>query len=247
MTSGSLEKKDQKELVRDILDSELKYNTITTKGSVEFRIGESGKKTTGVFKIIKDSVLQTSIQVFGFEVARMTFTPDSILVVDRMKKRYVREAFNSSSLVDGLEFNFYNLQALLTNKLFIPGGKSIDKSDYNKFSVTATPDLYMLQTTDKAGLTYNFAVDGSDRIMSTLIHSKKNDFTIQWSYANFVIDKSYTYPTDMQGKINIGKVRLDLGINYSKFDINENVSVDMAVSSKYTKVSFEDFLSSLAK
>lgn len=248
-TGGDLTKKTHKEVVADALKSELNFKTITSKGNIELKSGNSSNKVPAVFKIIKDSVLQVSLRIpiIGGEALRMDMTPEGIVIIDRMKKRYFTESFKDSEFLKQLDFNFYNLQALFTNKLFIPGKKEVEYNDYNNFLVNVANELYMLQTKGKGGLSYNFAVDATDHIVSTLIHNEKQNLSLQWSYTDFIKDNELTYPTSMQAKIDVMKKRADIVISYNKLDIDKDFSVDTSIPSKYTKVTFKDLLGSYLK
>ncbi|MFV0419068.1 MAG: DUF4292 domain-containing protein [Dysgonomonas sp.] len=248
-TGGELEDKSHAKVVNDALKAELQYKTLTTKGNVEFKMGSSSQKAPAVFKIIKDSVLQMSVRIpfLGGEAMRVTFTPDSIIVVDRLKKQYLAESIKDSKLMANFDFNFYNLQALLTNQLFVPGKQLVAETDYNKFNITASDDVYMLQTKDKGNLLYNFAMDASNRIVSTLIYNEAKSVTLQWSYADFIKDNDAMYPTNMNAKVDIAKKRLDISITYNKLDIDKPFDVDNSVSNKYTKVDFTEFIGAYIK
>jgi len=247
-TGGDLEKKSQTRIVSDAVASELKYKTLTTKGSIEFKIGGSSKKSTTVFKIIKDSVLQASIRpMLGMEAFRISFTPDSVIILDRLKKQYIAESIKESKLMANFDFNYYNLQALLTNQIFIPGNKQVSEADYSKFNITATDDVYMLQTKDKGNLLYTFAIDASDRVISTLIYNEKKSVTLQWSYTDFIKDNNAMYPTNMNAQVDIAKKRLDIGIVYNKLDIDKDLDVDSSVPAKYTKVDFTELMATYIK
>ncbi|MDR1706723.1 MAG: DUF4292 domain-containing protein [Prevotella sp.] len=246
-TGGELAKKTHKEVVADVLKTELNFKTITSKGNIELKSGSSSKKVSATFKIIKDSVLQVSLRGFGIEVMRMDLTPERIVIIDRWKKQYFSESFKDSEFLKQLDFNFYNLQALFTNKLFIPGKQEVEYNDYNNFVVNMANDLYMLQTKGRGSLSYNFAVDATDHIVSTLIHNEKQNLSLQWSYTDFIKDNELTYPTVMQAKIEVVKKRADIVISYNKLDIDKDFSVDTSIPSKYTKVSFTDLLGSYLK
>lgn len=248
-TGGELAKKTYKEVVADALKSEINFKTLTSKGSIELKSGDSSNKVPAVFKIIKDSVLQVSIRIpiIGGEALRMDMTPERIVIVDRMNKRYFTESFNDSEFLRQLDFNFYNLQALFTNKLFIPGKKEVEYNDYTNFTVNAANELYMLQTKGKGSLSYNFAVDAADHIVSTLIYNEKQNLSLQWSYTDFIKDNDLTYPTTMQTKIDAMKKQAEIVISYNKLDIDKDFNVDTSIPSKYTKVTFKELLSSYMK
>lgn len=247
-TSGTLESKSQTQIVEDALNSEFKYNTLTTKGSIEIKMGSSSKKSTAVYSIIKDQIMQVSIRpLLGMEAFRITFTPDSVIILDRLKKQYLTESIKDSKLMANFDFNFYNLQALLTNMLFVPGKQEVQKEDYSRFNVSSTQDVYMLQTKDKGNLLYNFAVDASDRIVSTLIYNEKKNITLQWTYGDFINDNNRIYPTNMEAKVDISKKRLDVGISYNKLDIDKTLDINSTVPTSYTKVGFSELMGAYIK
>lgn len=246
---GTLEKKSHTQIINDALSSEISYRTISTKGSIEIKVGSSSQKVPAVFKMVKDSILQASIRIpiLGGEAMRVTFTPDSIIIIDRLKKQYVAERFSDSKVITDFDFNFYNLQALFTNKLFIPGNREIGEKDFEKYNISSANNVYLLKTKGKGNLSYNFAVDASNHVASTLIYNDKQNITLQWSYNDFVNDNSLIYPTRMEAKVDISKKRLDVNINYDKLEINKSFNIDNSISTRYTKVEFSDLISAYIK
>ncbi|MDR1716997.1 MAG: DUF4292 domain-containing protein [Prevotella sp.] len=248
-TGGTLEEKSHKQVIEDALSSQVKFKTLTTKGNVEFKAGNSSQKVPAVFKMVKDSILQVSIRIpiLGGEAMRLTITPDSIFMVDRMKKQYIAERFKDSEAIASFDFNFYNLQALFTNKLFIPGNREVTEKDFQKYDISSVNDVYMLKTKGKGDLLYNFAVDATNHIASTLIYNEKKKITLQWSYNDFIKDNNLVYPTNMQAKVDVAKRRVDINITYDKLEIDKSFSIDNSISPKYTKVDFSDLIGTYIK
>ncbi|MDR1884024.1 MAG: DUF4292 domain-containing protein [Prevotella sp.] len=246
---GALEQKSHNRIIEDALSSEIGYRTLTTKGSIEFRTGSFSQKVPAVFKMIKDSILQASIRipVLGGEAMRLTVTPDSIVMIDRMKKQYIAERFKNSKAIADFDFNFYNLQSLFTNKLFIPGKQEVTEKDFSKYNITSANDVYMLQTKGKGDLLYNFAVDASGHVASTLVYNEEKQITLQWSYNDFINDNNRMYPTAMQIKADVAKRRVDINIAYDKLETDKDLNIDNAISPKYTKVNFSDLIGTYIK
>jgi hypothetical protein len=246
---GILAEKANNEVIEDALKSELDYSTLTTKGSIELKAGNSSQKVPAVFKIIRDSLLQASVRIpiIGGEAMRINFTPDSVVFIDRMKKLYMVERYKDSEVAAGFDFNFYNLQALFTNKLFIPGNKAISKKDFDRFKVSFANDTYLMQTKGKSDLLYSFEVDASDRIVSTLIDNDKKNISIRWSYSSFIRDNNYIYPTNMNARVGFAGKQVNIIISYDKLDIDEDFNVDKSIPSKYTKVGFTDIIGAYIK
>lgn len=239
--------KSHNQVIEDILSTQVKYNTISAKGNIEFRAGDSGKKVPAVYKILKDSILQVSVRapMLGFEVFRVNITPDSVVIIDRLKKKYMAD--NVKMLWGIAGFNFYNLQDLLTNQLFHPGSKSVEEALYDKYDITSANEVYMLETKSNTKSTFNFAVDATNHIKSTLIHNEGMKIKMQWTYSDFIVDKSNVYPTNLSAKINAMGKDVDLTISFSKLDIDNKMEIDMSLPTNYEKVKLGDILTAYMK
>lgn len=249
-TNGYTKNWEESKAVDDVLGNAFDFKSISTKGNLELKIGESGKRVGANYKIIKDSIMQVSVRVpiLG-EAFRVDLTPDRVVIIDRLKGLYASESFADSKVLKSVDLNYYNLQALLTNNLFIPGKKKVEKSDYSKFKINAGGDMLMLQTTGKPDLMYNFAVDASEKIISLLVTKKSLDNTLQFTYSDFVKhDNTQFYPTLLVGSINMGKRALTLAISYTEFDVdNKNLTVDTSIPKKYKEVSLSELLEQYTK
>lgn len=247
--TGKLDKKSMESLLESVKKNEINYRTLECKGKIELRKGNSQQKTNAVFKLVKDSIMQVSVRIpiFGGEAIRLTFTPDEVIMIDRLSKQYAHVKYKKLGFLDkSSDKLFYNLQAIFTNQLFLPGKTKVTSKDYNLFDMSATADVYMLQTqTQNKNFSINFAVDASDRIVSTLIYNANKSGTLQWSYRDFVQDSQNNaiYPTQMDAKIQLGTKRIDIGIECPQLDIdNKNFNINNSIPQKYTKVDIDDII-----
>ena len=246
---GEFKKKSQSELLSDVQKRELNFKNASGKISLHLVLPggpKNTKKVGGVVKIVKDEVMQISLRpMLGIEVFRMTITPDSIYFIDRYNKKIAVEGI--AALQKSVNFNYYNLQALLTNAIFVPGKKEMTKSDYSKFKVDMTPDAYLASLKGKE-LQYSFAIDANDRIISTLIYRQEENQAVQWSYDKFIIDKEYIYPTSMQAQIEFDNKRFNLEMEYDKLDFNKkDLEIDYSLPQKYQRISLKEMLNAYVK
>lgn len=250
-TGGTLVEKNKKQLVNDVLKKQVDYRTVSGKANFELIPLDSKKsqKVNAVIKVVKGKAIQISLRIplLGGEAARITATPDSLILIDRLKKRYVIEGISKFGK-SNTSFNYYGLEALLTNSLFLPGEESVSDANLKKYERDINGDVYLLKAKDQSSALYNFAIDASDRIVSTLIFSTKNDYTIQWSYKDFIKDGRNIYPTLMLGNVDLKGNRFDVKISYDKLDINKELDIDMSVptSDRYSKVSLKDIFKGIA-
>ena len=242
----ALGQKTQEDLFSDILDKSLKYQSISTKGSIEFRRGNSSKKMPAVCKLLKDSALQISIRIplLGTEAMKINMTPESVTIIDRMTERYATERFEDIGFLKNIDLNYYNLQDLITNHLFVPGKKGIAPSDVSKYNLSATNNAYILNTKDRTGLSYNFAVNGADRIIATSITHEQENASMRWSYNDFVEERGYTYPQNMVASLEAMEKKIEVSITYTKADFNNGTEIDLSVPKRYKKVNIQDIISS---
>ncbi len=244
--AAALVQKNQKELFADVLDKSVKYSSISTKGSIEFRRGNSSRKMPAVIKLIKDSVLQVSIRIplLGSEAMRVNMTPQGFTIIDRLTERYATERFENIDFLQNIDLNYYNLQALLTNQLFLAGKKDVQKSNSSSFSVSEANNNYVLKAKDSAGLMYNFTVNSEDRLVLTAISHSRQEGTIGWGYEDFIDKDGRSYPQSMVAKINVMKKKAEIAISYNNVEFDKNISVDLSEPRNYKKVSVLDIVSS---
>lgn len=251
-TNGTVINKSNQDIVNDIIGAELKYETINAKASLELvpPNSNSGMKTNCYLKLIRDKELQLSVRIplINSEAFRINVTPDSVYLIDRINKKYAIASIQKYQEQSNIDLNFYNLQALLTDALFMPGKKKLSSKDYQDYSITMASGLFHLETRDKVNTTYNFVVNSKDRVEAIMVYNKAYNFNLEWIYTNFVQDQNkYVYPTDIATKININNQNIKLNISYSSLDINTKVEIDRQMPNKYQQTSISNILKSYLK
>ena len=108
-------------LYKAVIDSSLHYNSLYIKRfSANYKVNGKGKSFKGSIKILRDSVIwvQINAPIGGLEVLRIYITPDTVKILNRLKKTY--SVTDLSYLSEKLKFNldFNTLQSILTNHLF---------------------------------------------------------------------------------------------------------------------------------
>ncbi|OJU50243.1 MAG: hypothetical protein BGN96_10370 [Bacteroidales bacterium 45-6] len=242
--------KAHSEVLRDVQKTQLSFTTLSAKTTLEIlRPNSKSSLSSGAaLRIVKGKGILISIRPFmGIEVAKLVVSRDSVLIVDRMNKQYLHESIEDLKSSKQIDFNYYNLESLLSNRLFYPGKQEVAPADYSKFMITQSDGSYLAVTKDATDILYNFAVDGNNHIISTLIYGEKKNYTLQCSYDKFIVDRQQSYPTELAFKIGIKDKRMDVKLSYSKLDIDKDVEIDYSVPNKYKKVSLDEVFSLLSK
>lgn len=83
--------------------------TINVDGKIQLRYGE---------------VMRVLITPYGLmEVARLEFTPDYVMLVNRMGNEYVKVSYDDLNAMGGTSIDFNKLQNVVWKQSFIPGNK----------------------------------------------------------------------------------------------------------------------------
>lgn len=212
---------------------------ITVPGSLHMRYGE----------VIR---IQAFIPLLGSEVGRIEFTPDYVLVVDRMHKEYIKAAYNQVDFLKSNGLNFYALQALFWNQLFVPGTKSLSDAELADFKVADATSGKTI-TLSKGNLSFAWNADANTAQISTAKATYNSvahgNSTLNWTYSNFKQIEGKTFPayqkftfatTSIKNQQNIS-LTLDMdGVkNDSKWDAKT------IVSTKYKKIEATDIFGKL--
>lgn len=226
----------------------LHYQTLTARLGVEINLLNLQVNSTRVdLKMIKDSAFQLSVQpLLGIELFRIEVSRDSIKVLDRMNKRYLAEDYETLRAQTPITFNFYNLQALFTNRLFLPGEQTVSESQYDRFRFDQSGTTVLIQAKDPMGLRYTFEADGEEKLLATEMTDAKGQYRLRWGYADFRVVEKQLFPQRMtveafkeenaEGNVQWGVTRMRL---------DEPVKLDFVIPAKYTRITFEQLVRTL--
>lgn len=212
-------------------------------------IGGKDLSVSGKLQMKRDAVIRLSLRMLGFEIGVMEFTPTDVLVVDRYNKQYVRAAYSEVSFLRQANIDFYALQSLFWNELFIPGQHTLTASDLKRFAFQAgNYDMTVLTPTATPMLTYNFFIDTASETVSRLqVMSKKASDKGQFSFAygDLTSFSSRQFPTSLQLAVTGTGKDVSLGITLSSLKANTDFDSTTKVSDKYTRRSVKEVLGKL--
>ena len=211
----------------------------------------TGTKTLsskGSLRIVNNEAILLSVQpLFGIEMFRLYVEPEHIIILDRMNKRYVKESFEDIKGKNPVGFNFYTLQSLFTNNLFIPEKSSVSLKDYKTFRYSEGENNYILAARDKkSNIDYTFSINGNDQITLTELNMPANQYSLQWNYDQFTLMNNLFFPYEMKIVASTQKRNLNTNISLSSISLNESLSLDTSIPDSYTKVELKDVLKMLA-
>lgn len=248
--SQSIEGMSEKEYLENVISNTSAGEALTAKMALSIDLeGKGATKVNGTLRIKKGEVIQMSIAPFlGIEVARAEISPDGILVIDRMNKRYVEVSFAEVKALAHADLDFHTLQALFLNELFLPGKGDLTARDASSFEVEQKPDGVLLSVKRTKRFSYQFLTVAPEALLKeSLIGLNGTPYFLYWKYADFRRLGQKQFPTDMKLAFEGGKKSLKAAFSLSRLSTDADWETHTKVSKKYERVELEDILKQLLK
>lgn len=238
---------------RKVYDAQVYSSNIT--GSMTFNLVAGDKNITvpGSLHMRKNQIirLQLFIPLLGTEVGRMDFTPDYVLIVDRIHKQYIKADYNQIDFLKKQGINFYSLQALFWNQLLVPGKDKLSDSDLKDFNVNLNEKNQNVPLIlQKGQMNYCWEADKTsgkiNKATITYRDSKFGTSRLNWNYSDFAnvgvkqfpATQVFEFVTDASKQVRKVKVSIEM----DKVETDSDWSTETQLSSKYTQIDAQDAL-----
>ena len=242
--------------VQKVSDNQVYTKNITGSMNFTIRLGEKKISVDGALRMRKDEVirLQLYAPILGFEIGRLEFTPDYVLIIDRYHKQYIKADYNQVDFLQKQGITFYSLQSLFWNQLLLPGAKQVKESDLKKFDASLDVAGDNVPVVLKNGnMTYVWTAQrATGRIEKAdveYVSSQTRTSGVHISYADFrsVGVKQFPALLDMTLVTNATRVKQEANIviKMNEVKTDSNWESRSEVSSKYKQVSVEDVLNKI--
>ena len=221
---------------------------ITSKVKFSVEVGAQDITLTGNLKMKRDDVIRLQLMAFGFvEAARLEFTKDYVLIMDRINKQYLKAPYMSIDFLRNSGLNFYTLQALFWNELFQPNRSKISAEDLQKFT-TSTDNGDVVISLEDTKLDYSWLANektGIIKMANILYKDRFNGNTqLNWDYDDFKSLESTNkkFPNSMNVTLTTQKKEVKLGIKLNYINNETEWETRTEVSNKYREVSIDEIL-----
>lgn len=242
--------------VQKVSDQKVYAKNIVSGMTFTATMGDKNISLPGSIRMRKDEVirLQIFVPILGSEVGRLEFTPDYVLVIDRMHKQYVKGDYNQLDFLRDNGLNFYSLQALFWNQLLLPGSQKVSEGDLQKFDATVDGTGENVPVTLKNGnLTYMWQAgrDNGRINNATVTYSGGSHGTSQltWLYTDFKslgaklfpATQEFSFTTSATAKVKKTTIRIEM----DDLKTSDDWETRTTVSPKYKQMDAEDILGKL--
>ena len=221
---------------------------ITSKVKFSVEVGVQNITLTGNLKMKRDDVIRLQLMAFGFvEAARIEFTKDYVLIMDRINKQYLKAPYISIDFLRNSGLNFYSLQALFWNELFQPNRQTISQEDFLKFNANLDNDDVVITLEDNK-LDYSWLVNQNTGIikMANILYKDRfnGNAQLNWDYVDFTTLEATNkrFPNDMNVTLTTPKKEVKLGIKLNYITNETEWETRTEVSNKYREVPIDEIL-----
>ena len=192
---------------------------------------------SGTLRMKRDDVVQLSLRALGIEVGRLEFSPQDVLLIDRMGKRYVRAKYGDVAFLRQAGLDFHAVQALFWNEIFLPGTQNAEAA-LPHFDVETAKNQTLLRAEGAGRLAYTFHTQTSNaRVARVEVQPQPTGSAAQgsfvWTYDKFGQVAGNLFPAQMACSVTLGSKQAGFNLALSNFDTEDGWNAHTSVSSKY--------------
>ena len=242
--------------VEKVNDKKVDVQDIVADLDFTATMGGKDVSVPGSLHMRKDQMirLQLFMPILHTEVGRLEFTPEYVLVVDRLHKQYVKEDYTKIDFlkVNGLDFNA--LQALFWNQLYLPGTKSVGEESISKFKADLSGSAATIPVSVKTG---NLSLVWNVSRQTQLINDVKATYTsaqhgtsvLTMKYDKFKTVGAKVFPSfeELSFQTSAAKKlqKVTMTLDMDDISTSSKWSTETTLSSKYKKIEATDIFSKL--
>lgn len=198
--------------------AEISFDYFTARSKIKYTDGEESFNAVANIRMKNDSIIWISVTPgMGVEILRAVITPDSIYMINRLKKEFFAESIDSVSHWLNINLNYSMLQSVLLGNLVLPR----DQSE----KVTRSGDYYVLKQQSRYIAVNNFINLKSMKIEKVNITDDSTRNYLNIVYQNFE---------------NIDSVLFAMDNSINLFYSDKSKTFNSQVIFNYTKASFTD-------
>ncbi len=220
---------------------------ITSKIKFSVEMGTRQMTLTGNLKMKRDDVIRLQLMAFGFvEAARLEFTPEYALIIDRINKVYLKMPYSHLDFMRNSGIDFYVLQSLFWNELFQPGSSKVTDGGLDKYSTEPGLDDDMVIAMENGKMSYRWLASRSTaRVkMANIMYNDRyrGIYQLNWDYDDFKRNGKTMFPMkhNVSFRLPEKEVKFEMVLNY--MGAEDNWETRTTLSGKYRQVDIDEIL-----
>ena len=236
-------------LIKNVELNNIVFNSLFFKKfEAEVDIDGQTKTFKGNLFIRKDtSIIVSVLPLMGIELFRIKFTPDSIYVLDRTKKKILVGGYDLLWKKFFIDIDFHAVQNMFLDQFFCYPSSELDKNCIKKFKHYIRDDHYVLQSikngrytrisrkNDFKDIIYQEFTIASDIFKITKCYindfGSRTQFVIE--YKNFIELNDYVFPSLFNINGSRSGSKFSIKIEFKNIEIDGVSKISFKHSDKY--------------
>lgn len=235
--------------VEKVIENAPDWDRVSGKVAIALNVDGKTTRFTASMRIKRGEVIQLSVApLLGIEVARAEISPDGLLLIDRLHKRYVNASFKALETLAQTDLNFHILQALFLNELFLPDKTAIMHEDASRFEISSVDQRAHLRVKGTRSMDYSFYTTVEEGWLEESCIAKKNTpYQLKWTYRDFKALDGKPFPVDVEAAFIGTDKKLELSMQFSRLAVGGDWAIHTEIPSKYQKIEVTELLKMLVK
>ncbi len=201
------------------------------------RVGDKDLNVSGNLRMKKDRIIQLQLIGLGIiEGGRIEFTPDSVLLVDRINRCYISSGYDGIGFLRNARIDFYTLQAFFWNELILPGRAHVTDSDVEEFDMLSLNGKTVLSMRGKSLPYYRFYTDAAGTRLERTEFEPHVRYRADCDYASFVPFAGSDFPSSIVLTLSGEKLPVVLSLSLSRMNEISSAPEPTRVSRRYKRI-----------
>ena len=238
ITSTQPEEQDPLEPYKSLIGNTFgSWKSLEASGSISIG-GAKSLSSSMVMKMERNRSIFISVRPMGImEVAKLVITGDTLIVVDKIHKRYLCE--NVKLITSGIPANVSTVQDIFLGRAFLLGTGTYNSSLTTAFSLKERGNKMVLQPVEgEKDFDYEFVFDKALKILAATVKPKDGGKNESYSvtYSNVKKTVAGNVPHDLNVATVISGSKVKLGLEYKNMKWNEEVKIDTSLPKNYERM-----------
>lgn len=209
---------------------------------------KSDYTVSGTFKMQRDELIQISllVPIIRTEAARIEISPERVLVIDRIHKRYISAPVSALREIFHTEIDFPMLQSLFSNALFLPGKYHLTRKDYSSFHALLYGENEIELSRKSKEFIYSFLTSSqTNRLLESKIETHSTKYGLRWSYSDFIAVGETSFPSKMVLLVGEKETPKRSVMELSRLSVDKQALTPATIPDRYERIELSDFFNTL--
>ena len=244
-TSAQRTPSKEQKLTEQVIEAQTKFDNLqASKARFNIEYDTKSMAANGSLSIMTDSLIIISVQpLLGIELFRVEIDKQALMVIDKMNRKYATLSYQTVTELTGIELTYKDIEALLTDKLFVIATELNSIPDKH-LKIKEETLNYAIQISQPK-LDYTFLIDKPTKLLTTtMIKHQESSTDINVSYIGHQLyQEKYTFPQTELIEINTQKLKGKCTLNLLKLSFDDQkADFKRSSVSRYQKTNITNML-----